>query len=114
MDNENESSFNMPDLESLPGSDASLRDIGRFIYYNDPTLLFHKVWGDAYTEKVRSLWQRLNHAFKNGQKATGPADELLMCMAYDWALGPYMGVPESKKQDFLEWLLEGVRCQLHD
>jgi len=112
MTNISESSFKIPGMDSLPGSDATLRDIGRFIHYHDPTASFHKVWGDAYKDNARSLWQRLSHAFKDVAKADGPADELLMGMACDGALGPYLGEPESKKLEFLHWLLEGVRHQL--
>ena len=112
MTSTQEAPFTMPEPESLPGSDADLRDIGRLIYYHDPTAHFQKMWGPDYTENVRSLWQRLNNAFKDGERAAGQADELLMGMAYDWALGPYLGVPESRKLAFLKWLLEGIRDHL--
>jgi hypothetical protein len=112
MNSENKSTFNMPAPGALPGSDADLRDIGRFIYYHDPTAHFQKLWGPNYTENVRSLWEQLNNAFKEGEKAAVQAEELLMGMAYDWTLGPYLGVPESQKRAFLKWLLEGIRDRL--
>ena len=114
MNSENESAFSMPELASLPGVDASFREIGRFIHHHDPTLYFHKAWGDDYQENVHSLWQRLNNAFQNGETTAGQVDELLMGMAYHWALGPYLGVPDSKKQEFLAWLLAEIRRQLEN
>ena len=114
MTSENGSSFKLPDIDSLPGPQASFRDIGRFLHDHDPTLHFHKLWGDDYRENVQALWQRLNGMFKKGEKPVGHAEELLMGMNYDWVMGPYLGVPESKKQEFLEWLLAGVRDQLED
>ena len=112
MSNESGSAFRMPGLESLPGLDASFRDIGRFLHDHDPTLHFHRIWGHDYQENVRSLWQRLSSAFKDGATAAGQADELLMCMAYDWVLGPHLGMPDSKKQEFLMWLLDAIRHRL--
>ena len=104
--------FSMPTMEMLPKPEASLREVGRFLHDHDPTLYFHELWGDAYKENVQSLRQQYVNAYKDGTPATGRGADLLMCMAYDWALGPYLGVPDSQKLDFLQWLLAGVRQQL--
>ncbi len=109
MEENSPSGFAPPTLETLPGTDATLPQIIRFAQSVDPTALFRERWGDDYQQNVRALWDRCVQSYKVGAEAPGPADELLMCLAYDVVLGPYLGVPEPHKRPFLLWLIDGVR-----
>ena len=39
----------------------------------------------------------------------GGAKELLLCMGYDVALGPYLGVPETHKVHFYRQLVKAIQ-----
>ena len=96
-------------IDSLPGADATLEEIIRFARTADPTARFHERWGGEYADKARSLWNRCVQSFAAGEEPPGDRDELLLCLAYDVSLGPYLGVPEVHKLAFLRWLLNGIR-----
>ncbi len=113
MEKNSPSGFTLPTLEDLPGTNATLAQIIGFARSADPTALFHERWGDNYRRNVAALWDRCVQAYKAGVEAQGPADELLMCLAYDVVLGSYLGVPGPHKQPFLLWLIEGIRRGLH-
>jgi hypothetical protein len=70
---------------------------------------FRERWGEQYTQRVRAHWSECVRRFHCGAAAKGPADELLLCLAYDCVLGPYLGVPEPHKVAFWEWLVAGIR-----
>ena len=67
------------------------------------------MWGDDYASRARELWNRCVEAHKAGVPPPAPPEELMMCLDYDLALGPYLGVPEPNKLHFLRWLIEGIR-----
>jgi hypothetical protein len=98
-----------PTAEALPGTDATLQQIIRFAQSVDPTAQFRLRWGENYQTKVRLLWDRCVQSYNAGAEPQGSVDELLMCLAYDVVLGPYLGVPEPHKRPFLLWLIDGVR-----
>jgi len=99
----------MPDPEALPDSQASLRDIIRFASVFDPTAHFQERWGDDYKERAQGLWRQCVESFKAGAPPNVESGELLLCLAYDCSLGPYLAVPEPHKQHFLHWLMDGLR-----
>jgi hypothetical protein len=98
-----------PTVGALPGADATLQQIIRFAQSADPTAEFRARWGENYQTNVKALWDRCVQSYNAGVKPQGSADELLMCLAYDIVLGPYLGVPEPHKRPFLLWLIDGVR-----
>jgi hypothetical protein len=102
----------LPTLETLPQTDASLYQIIRFARSAEPTEYFHDLWGEQYRTKVQALWDRCLQSFKAGTAVEGEPEELLMCLAYDIALGPYLGVPDPHKLFFLRWLIAGMRERL--
>ena len=106
------SPFRLPDPAALPPPGASLQQVIRFADAHDPTLHFRARWGSAYAGEATALWGACVAAFKAGAPPPGSAEDLLMCLAYDCVLGPYMGVPEPHKAQFLDWLLDGLRQRL--
>ena len=104
-------SFRPPSAGSLPSADASVAEVLRFIGTFDMPLFEHirQRWGAEYRDLVQARWGRGINEFSSGQPAVGPVDELLLCLAYDAAVGPYLGVPESDKLPFWLWLIDGVR-----
>ena len=104
----------LPPLESLQGEAAALADFAKFTRPFDPTAYFRGRWQQDYLANVRALHTRCIEAYRAGLPATAPADELLMCVAYDFILGPHLGVPEPHKLPFLLWLVSGIRTQLND
>jgi hypothetical protein len=108
--------FRPPALQSLPSAGASLAEVIRFIGTFELPLIDHyrQRWGAEYPDRAQSLWARCVDAFQAGRPATGAVDDLLLCLGYDSALGPYLGVPESDKLRFWVWLIDGVRRGLVD
>jgi hypothetical protein len=106
------SNFQAPSLEALPAEDAPFREIGRFATAFDPTLYFNNKWGKKYAENARSLWDRAVQKFLKAEEPEGAIEELLMVMAYEWTLGPYLGLPEDRKEKFLRHLLAAIRRKL--
>ncbi len=102
----------MPTLQSLPGKDASLKELIRFADTYNPTPHFRKSWGENYESNIGTLRTSCVQAFKSGAMAAGTPDELLMCFAHDVVLGPYLGVPEPQELGFLRWLIDGIRWGL--
>src|SRR3954469_23351917 len=70
---------------------------------------FRDRWGEQYRERLQAHWAECVRRFRSGAAASGPADELLLCLAYECILGPYLGVPESHKREFWAWLVVGIR-----
>jgi hypothetical protein len=103
------SPWRRPSPDALPGPDATLDEIIRFARSADTTEHFSAVWGDRYETEVRALWERCVESYKAGVPVSAQPDELTMCLNYDLALGPYLGVPEPHKLPFLRWLIEGIR-----
>jgi hypothetical protein len=99
-----------PSIESLPGPEAGLREIIRFSATHDPTMEFRAQWGVDYPSRAMGLWSDLLQAFKSGSASPARnAEELLMCLSYDIAVGPYCPVPESQTVSFHQWLVQGLR-----
>jgi hypothetical protein len=109
MDQDGRPPSKTPSSEALPGADATLEQIIRFARSVDPVEHFRDRWGDEYETKVRALWEGCVESYKAGVPASAQPDELTMCLSYDLALGPYLGVPEPHKLPFLRWLIEGIR-----
>jgi hypothetical protein len=78
----------------------------------DPTVHFRARWGESYKANLEALWRRCVESYLAGDPAPSPADELLMCLAYDVILGPSLGVPGPHKLPFLRWLIAGVRREV--
>jgi hypothetical protein len=102
----------LPLAHELPHEQASLREIGEFIARCDPTRHFREHWGERYREQVGKLWNDCVIAYRGHREATVAPGELLLCLAYDWRLGPCLGVPEQDKLAFLRWLIEQTRMRL--
>ena len=49
------------------------------------------------------------HAFKAGRATGYSPDEVLMCMAYDVTVAPYIGVPEEVSHSYLHAMLQELR-----
>ncbi|MCI0637988.1 MAG: hypothetical protein L0Y72_23560 [Gemmataceae bacterium] len=103
--------FRMPESDSLPPAGTPLEGMIRFISTFELAIIrqFRERWGEEYKGRVQAHWSECVRRFKAGAPAEGPADELLLCLAYDCVLGPYLGVPEPHKLVFWDWLLAGVR-----
>jgi len=109
METNSQSRLSLPAAESLPPTDATLPQIIRFARAVDPTMHFRERWGKYYPTQVSALWGRCVKSYQAGEETQGSAGELLMCLVYDIALGPYLGVPEPSQRSFLLWLIDGVR-----
>ncbi len=100
-------------IEGLPAVDATLREIIGFSASHDPTLDFRARWGGEYAARSMNLWSGLLQSFKSGEpSAAENPDELLMCLSYDIAAGPYSLVPVNQTLSFHQWLLHGLRKAL--
>jgi hypothetical protein len=102
----------LPRSQELPRGDASLLEIGNFIACFDPTRHFRELWGERYRDRIRTLWSDCVSAYRNGCAPAFATGELLLCLAYDWRLGPCLGVAEHEKLAFLRWLISRVRVGL--
>ena len=98
--------------KDLPKPNASLKTIIRFSRKNDPLLVFIEKWGDKYKERTEALWNQCVAAYKNQDMMNKSVEELLFCLSYDIALGPYLGVPDPHKLPFLRWLIENIRSTI--
>ena len=96
----------------LPGPDAGLRELIAFCQKNDPSPAFRERWGDAFRERVRELWAASTHAFKGGRATGYGPGEVLMCMAHDVSVAPYIGVPPEVSQAYLQAMLRELRASL--
>jgi hypothetical protein len=96
-------------ISNLPKTDADLKELIAFCRQNDPSREFEKRWGSEYRERVRELWGASTYAFKSGQPTGYSPDELLMCMAYDVIVAPYIGVPEDISHSYLQTMLRELR-----
>jgi hypothetical protein len=102
----------LPQAQELPGSDASLLEIGNFIARFDPTRHFRELWGERYRDRICKLWSDCASAYRNSREPASATGELLLCLAYDWRLGPCLGVAEHEKLAFLRWLIARTRVGL--
>jgi hypothetical protein len=96
-------------LSSLPGPDATLKELIAFCRTNDPSQEFKERWGAEFPERVRELWATSTHAFQAGHATGYNPDEVLMCMAYDVTVAPYIGVPEGISHAYLHAMLRELR-----
>ena len=99
-------------ISSLPQPDAELRELLAFCRANNPSQEFEERWGSDCRDRVRELWGESTHAFKAGSPTGHSPDELLMCMAYDVAVAPYIGVPEDLSHAYLHAMLRELREKL--
>ena len=96
-------------ISRLPGPDADLGELVEFCRNNDPSQEFKERWGSEFGDRARELWGTSTHAFK-ASRATGYSpDEVLMCMVYDVAVAPYLGVPEEISRAYLHAMLQELR-----
>ena len=102
----------LPSADRFPPAGSTLEEIVRFARAVDPTVHFRARWGDSYKPNLEALWRRCVESYLAGDPEPGPADELLMCLAYDVILGPSLGVPGPHKLPFLRWLIAGVRREV--
>ncbi|ROQ30083.1 hypothetical protein [Gallaecimonas pentaromativorans] len=94
----------------LPKADASLSELLRFSFEYNPSELFMAAWGEEYRERAEALWAASTQAFK-AQKATGYSPEqVLLCMAFDAAIAPYTGAPESLVLAYQRAMLQELRA----
>jgi hypothetical protein len=96
-------------MANLPGPDANLTECIEFSRKNDPTQEFRERWGADYPDRARELWRASTHAFKAGRATGYSPDEVLMCMAYDVTVAPYIGVPEEVSYSYLHAMLQELR-----
>jgi hypothetical protein len=104
--------LSLPLAEELPNDAASLAEIGSFIGHFDPTRHFREHWGERYRFDIETLWNNCVSAYRGSRDAIAPCGELLLCLAYDWRLGPCLGVAEHEKLSFLRWLIAQMRVRL--
>ena len=79
----------LPESTDVPRDAASLLEIGSFIARFDPTRHFRERWGEGYRVAVEKLWHDCVSAFRNSRGLAVAPGELLLCLAYDWRLGPF-------------------------
>jgi hypothetical protein len=99
-------------IKTLPGPDASLRQLIEFCGNHDPTTEFRERWGSDFQIKARDLWADSTDAFKNQRFSSADADELLLCMAYNVAVSPHLSIPEATSHAYLHWVLRELREKL--
>jgi hypothetical protein len=104
--------LSLPVSADVPADAASLPEIGNFIARFDPTRHFRERWGERYRGAVEKLWHDCVSAFRTGQDLAVSPGEMLLCVAYDWRLGPCLGVAEHEKLAFLRWMTAQVRARL--
>lgn len=104
--------MNIPNYSDLPPTDAKLRDIGRFSHQFDPTDHFLALGGSEYKKQVENLWEAQLISFREGGLPSGNVPELLLVLAYQLAIAPYTGAPDSFLLSFSHWLIEGMRKAL--
>ena len=109
MEPERDPPLVLPSADRFPPADATREEIIRFACAVDPTPHFRARWGEHYKANVEALWRRCVESYLAGELTPRPADELLMCLAYDVIAGPCLGVPDPPKVPFLRWLIEGAR-----
>ena len=102
----------LPAPGELPGDGAVLTEIGMFIARFDPTRHYRERWSERYRLEIEALWNRCVSAYRGSHDPVVPAGDLLLCLAYDWRLGPYLGVSEHEKLAFLRWLIVQMRVRL--
>ena len=102
----------LPLGQELPSERASLLEIGEFIARFDPTRHFREHWGERYRDDIRKLWSDCVSAYRCSRRAAAAPGELLLCLAYDWRLGPCLGMAEHEKLAFLRWLLAQIRARI--
>jgi hypothetical protein len=99
--------------DALPPPDATLAELVRFAHASSPVAEFQKRWGPEYAQRARELWSGATHAFRQGRPIGAPPDELLLCMAYDVTMAPYLGVPEDVSHRFLSAVVRELREAAH-
>ena len=102
----------LPQAQELPGDEASLLEIGNFITRFDPTRHFREHWGERYRDDVGKVWSNCVSAYRGSREPSATPGELLLCLAYDWRLGPCLGVAEHEKLGFLRWLIAQMRARV--
>lgn len=102
----------LPVSEDMPSDAAALPEIAIFIARFDPTRHFRERWGEGYRAAVEQLWHDCVCAFRSSQDLAVAPGELLLCLAYDWRLGPYLGVAGQEKLAFLQWVIAQLRARL--
>src|SRR5436305_423070 len=80
--------LSLPLVQDLPSDQASLLEIGEFIARFDPTRHFCEHWGERYRDDIRKLWSDCVSAYRRNLEAAAAPGELLLCLSYDWRLGP--------------------------
>ena len=100
-------------IDALPAPDADLRETIRFSASHDPTLQFRALWGAEYPARAMALWSGLTRSFKSGAAPPAEnAEELLMGLSYDIAVGPYGQASGMQAPSFHRWLIDGLRRSL--
>ena len=102
----------LPAQADLPADSAPLTEIGIFIERFDPTRHFREQWGERYRSQIEALWNNCVSAYRGSRDAPASPGELLLCLAYDWRLGPYLGISEHEKLAFLRWLCAQMHTRL--
>ena len=96
-----------PDM--LPKPNASHSEIIAFCQQNDPSLQFKELLGDKYNDHVIDLWSKSTHSFKSAIPTGYNINEILLCMAYDISVAPYIGVPIEISISYLNYMLNELR-----
>jgi len=99
-------------ISRLPQSDASLPELIEFIRNNDPVKEFQELWGSDSNDRILALWKNSTHSFQEKQPIGVTPDELLLCMAYDTTVAPYIGVQEKTSHSYLHFVLKELREKL--
>lgn len=102
----------LPDNKDFPSAEAGLREIGRFAHQFDPTQDFIELWDDDYKTKVETLWQEQLRKYRTGERPAADVPELLLVLAYQYAIAPYTGIPENNLLDFSRWLISGMHAEM--
>ena len=107
----------LPPARELPPENADLREYIRFADRFNPAIHARQrfddpEWAQAYRQYVSGIWQRFTQQYKDGEPIDADPRELLLCLSYDVAVGPYLGVPESSRTAFYQQLIRAVATQL--
>lgn len=99
-------------LNSLPSTDAQLETLIEFSRTYDPSEEFKQIWGSEFRDRTRELWGASTHAFKEDLPTGFNANEILLCMAFDVSVGPYLGIPARITHAYLQAMVNELRGTL--
>lgn len=102
----------MPNAVMIPNPDAPLIEMIRFSKAYNPIPQLRESLGPDYPAYIERLRDRCITAFQAGGQAPGTRDELVICLAYEIAVMPYLGISEENAARLCRWFLDGIRRRM--